>query len=477
MATATKAKASSAVERYARSARLAGVPREQFERLLSAGAVLQPRQLEASAAARMCDRDGGPTDVGYGGARGGGKSHWLLVQIAVDDCQRCPGLKCLILRKVGKALTEGFEDLRLRILANLPHSFNGSAKVLSFPNGSRIVLGHYQNEKDVDAYLGLEYDVIGIEEATTLTQSKVQMISTCCRTSKPDWRPRMYYTTNPGGVGHGWFRRRFVAKPDAKSRFVPATVRDNAFVNKEYKAKLEELTGWQREAWLNGSWDIAAGQFFTTFRESIHVGKPIEGFKPVEVWGGFDYGFTHHTTFYLFGKDGDGRVVVMDEHCQNRWLPQRHAPAIHALLERHGLTARDLKRIAAGADCFMKGRDKEGLTIAEQYAELGLALSAANTDRINGASEILRRLGDDDPDHPVSSRIYIYDRCVRLIECLQSLVHDPHRPEDVLKVDADQDGNGGDDPYDGFRYGLMADYVKETSWTTNLDFLKTLAKR
>lgn len=33
--------------------------------------------------------------------------------------------------------------------------------------------------------------------------------------------------------------------------------------------------------------------------------------------------------------------------------------------------------------------------------------------------------------------------------------HDPHRPEDVLKVDVDEDGNGGDDPYDTVRYGLM----------------------
>lgn len=33
--------------------------------------------------------------------------------------------------------------------------------------------------------------------------------------------------------------------------------------------------------------------------------------------------------------------------------------------------------------------------------------------------------------------------------------HDPHRPEDVLKWDTDEDGNGGDDPYDALRYGLM----------------------
>src|SRR5690242_21418012 len=55
-----------------------------------------------------------------------------------------------------------------------------------FRSGSRIIAGHFQAEKDIDAYLGLEYDVIGIEEATTLSSRKHQDISTCCRTSKPD---------------------------------------------------------------------------------------------------------------------------------------------------------------------------------------------------------------------------------------------------------------------------------------------------
>jgi len=32
------------------------------------------------------------------------------------------------------------------------------------------------------------------------------------------------------------------------------------------------------------------------------------------------------------------------------------------------------------------------------------------------------------------------------------LQHDPNRPEDVLKVDADEDGVGGDDAADCFRY-------------------------
>ena len=88
--------------------------------------------------------------------------------MGADDCQRVPGLKCLLLRKVGKSNLESFEDLRRRLFHRLGHEFAASRGVLSFANGSRIIAGHFQNEKDIDAYLGLEYDVIGIEEATTL---------------------------------------------------------------------------------------------------------------------------------------------------------------------------------------------------------------------------------------------------------------------------------------------------------------------
>jgi len=52
----------------------------------------------------------------------------------------------------------------------------------------------------------------------------------------------------------------------------------------------------------------------------------------------------------------------------------------------------------------------------------------------------------------VTPRLFIHERCARLIECLPSLQHDPNRPEDVPKVDADEDGVGGDDTADCLRY-------------------------
>ncbi|HOH41348.1 MAG TPA: terminase family protein [Verrucomicrobiota bacterium] len=430
---------------------------DQMDRFQAADVILQSRQLAASAAARLCDRADGPTAVGYGGARGGGKSHWLLAQMGVDDCQRVPGLKCLLLRKVGKANLEHFEDLRRKLFANLGHEFSAFRGILTFRNGSRIIAGHFQNEKDIDAYLGLEYDVIGIEEATTLTARKYQDITTCCRTSKPNWRPRIYSTTNPGGVGHGWYRKRFIEpwqrRAETETRFIAARVTDNRWNNPEYMRVLEGLTGWQRRAWLDGDWDIAAGQFFTTLRREVHIVSDFDETRAREWFCALDYGFTHYTVVLLGCTDGDGNLFVVDEHAERLWLPQRHAPAIAAMLGRHSISNRrleiaDLKRFVAGADVF--SRQSDGSTVASQYGKLGITLRPANMERVSGWAEILHRFGD--PANGVRPRLFIHERCARLVECLPALQHDPNRPEDVLKVDCDEDGAGGDDAADCLRY-------------------------
>jgi len=435
----------------------AGCPPSQLVRLVHANAFLHERQLAACAAARLCDQPNGPTAIGYGGARGGGKSHWLLAQMGVDDCQRLPGLKCLLLRKQAKSNIENFEDFRRRLFSRLPHEFSAFRGNLTFANESRIVLGHYKTESEIDNYLGLEFDVIGIEEATTLTARKYQDITTCCRSSKLNWRPRIYSTTNPGNVGHAWYRAKFIVpfqeKRETETRFIPARVTDNRWNNSDYVRVLENLSGWQKRAWLDGDWDIAAGQYFSTFRRDVHVVEDFDDSRAVEWFAAFDYGYKHYTVVLLGCRDGDGNIFIVDEHAERLWLPQQHATAIKAMLARHKIGERkmcveDLKRFVAGADVF--SRQSDGTTIAAQYSKLGISLRCANTERVNGWAEILQRFGN--VEGGVKPTLFIHKRCGRLLETLPALQHDPNRPEDVLKVDADEDGIGGDDTADALRY-------------------------
>ena len=127
------------------------------------------------------------------------------------------------------------------------------------------------------------------------------------------------------------------------------------------------------------------------------------------------------------------------------------------MLERHKVKRERIRQFVAGTDCFSK--QHSGGTIADDYKAHHFKLTPANTDRINGAAEILRGLGD--PDRGKPPRLFISEDCPMLLDCIPALQHDPHRPEDVLKVDCDEDGLGGDDAYDAFRYGVMADANKK----------------
>lgn len=443
-------------EIWRQAARIAGSPQDQQENFLAAGYCPQPKQFLFHGAARECDKEDGPTEVGFGGARGPGKSHALLAQIALDDCQRVSGLKCLLLRQIGKAVRESFEDLRWSVLRFVKHDYNRSSGVITFPDSSRVVLGHFKDESAVDRYMGLEYDVIGVEEASTLSWSKYEGLRTCNRTSKQDFRPRIYTSSNPGGVGHQWFRQRFVTPYNegrqTDTRFFAATLDDNRFVNPEYRKNLDELTGWRLRAWRHGDWDIAAGQFFTTFRRGVHAIDPIPVPQWWELWLTMDYGHTHWNVTHLLAKWQD-TIWVIDECARRQELPESNAKAVRAMLSRNGIAEERIAQFVAGQDVFAK-QGTSGRSVADSWQDVGFTLEPANMDRVQGAAEVLRRLGDTDRD--IRPSVYIFRNCIKLLECLPALEHDPHRPEDVLKVDTDDRGVGGDDPYDSFRYGLMA---------------------
>ncbi len=461
MAIAAK-QLSQAEREFQAAVRDAGVSREQLQHFLKGYYIPQPKQLTFHAACRSADASDGPTQIGFGGARGPGKSHALFAQIALDDCQRVPELKVLYIRKVAKNAKEQFEDLRRVVLRHVRHDYNKNG-VVTFPNGSRIIIGHFRSESDVDQYLGLEYDIIVIEEATTLTLAKYKALRDSNRTSKPNFRPRIYASTNPGNIGHVWFKERFITparmNDETDTRFVFATVDDNRFVDAGYTKKLEENTGWKLRAYRYGDWDIAAGQYFSTWRYDVHVIPAFTIPNHWPVWAALDYGYTHPTAV-LFFTEFDGTVYIIGEHVQAKTLPRIHAEEIDRKLDRLGRPLAALDAFVAGADVFAQKGDAHAKTIAEQYAEYGIDLVPAAMDRVSGWSEILRLLGD--PDRGIEPRLKIFDTCRSLIECLPALQHNPNKPEDVLKWDVDDEGNGGDDPADALRYGLMTRLLDQT---------------
>lgn len=452
----TRSTQNSPILRYAAAARKAGVPRDQLERFIKGGYVAQPHQLIWHAGARRADRQDGPAMIGIGGRRGPGKTHGTFAQVALDDCQRVDGLKFLFLRKVLKAARESFEDVRRKVLYATPHEYKIQSGVIIFPNDSRIVLGHFKNESDIDNYLGVEYDGAVVEEFTQLSKSKVEMLRGSIRSTKPNWRPRIYATTNPGGIGHQYFRSAFVLPwregREGETLFLPASADDNRYLDPGYRKWLHGLSGTLGRMWRDGDWDVAGGAYFTNWNYDKVVCEPPSPLPSHwRYWLAMDYGFHHWTMIYIMAQSDDGVIWIVDELAMRHSLVSQVASELGRMLGRNGVKQYQIATFIAGRDCF--SRESTGRTIADSWQDEGWALTPAMVDRKPGAAEWLRRLGDE--ERGTLCTVRIAKRCARLIDCLPMMLSNPNDPEDVLKIDCDEDGEGGDDPYDASRYGIV----------------------
>ena len=283
------------------------------------------------------------------------------------------------------------------------------------------------------------------------------------RTSKPNWRPRLYEDTNPGGVGMAENKQMYVIpwkqgrQHETGTRYIHSTVYDNKFINKEYVKQLETLTGWQRKAWLDGDWDFAAGSFFTNFVPDHHVYPnnkvQFDEKTAVRWYASYDYGFAHNAACILFAQDKSGTTYMVDEWVDSENVIFEQAENIKEMLKVHHLTPGDLYFFVAGKDCF--SRNEDGKTIADAFSENGIDFSVAEVDRANGWKRCHTLFGDISANIPAKG--YVHSRCKNLISQIQLAQHSEKRAGDIEKFNADTEGNGGDDALDAWRFGIASD--------------------
>jgi phage terminase large subunit len=365
--------------------------------------------------------------------------------VGIDDCQRYPGLKFLYLRSIKKAAVESFDDLVRIVLNHVPHEYSAYAGKLEFANGSRILLGGYKNEDDIDKYLGIAYDGIVVEELTLLSERKITLVLGSLRTTKEGWRPRWYSSTNPGGIGHSFFKRTFVIpwrdKTETATRYIPATHKDNKFLNKEYHEYLEGLTGPLGKAWRDGDFDSFEGMAFPDWDYDKHTIEPIYLPKKWVKWRAVDWGSASPFCCLWFTKDPDtGRIYVYRELYSAGLTDEEQAKSIKDLTppdEPIHITYADP---SLWEDQSHLGADSTAVI----YKKNGVILTRANNDRLGGKRKIerlLAKLPDGQPGFQV------FRSCRHLIDEMENLPSDPIRVEDV-------DTDAPDHAYDTARYGL-----------------------
>jgi phage terminase large subunit len=453
-----------AIDAMVQTAFDAGCPRDQVETFLSRGYVPLPWQWEFHAIAREADLENGPVDIGAGGARGPGKSHAVLSQAALDDCQRVPRLKGLFLRQTGLAAEESFDDLIMKAVhGKVPYIFNRSRNFLAFPNGSKILLGGFKDERDIEKYIGIEYDIIIIEERNQLPGERIEKLRGSLRTTKSNWRPRIYSSFNPGGKGHADVKKRFIEPyrmmMQTDTRFVPATYKANPHLKKEYIDYLEGLTGDLGKAWREGEWDLFAGQFFPEWKHNLHVIQPFaipHDWKRI-VMG--DYGYSAPAAVYWGAISPDDILYIYRELygpgrtykalCEEIISLTPDDEQIEYWVFDPAIWAKDGK-----SDGALSGAEIMQQTFArimqETNSKKQLRLLRGNNERVAGWTCVRERLKPKlMPNEDIGAGVQVFSTCPNLITTLPALIHDEHKPEDC---DSDLEDHGPD----ALRYGCMS---------------------
>lgn len=386
---------------------------------------------------------------------------WATLYRLDTEARKWPNSQWAILRKVRADMDSTVLNTWRKVIA-----IRGGVSVYGgerpqwydYPNGARVWIGGMDNPGKT---LSGERDGVYFNQAEEANQEDWEYLTTRTtgRGAVTD-TPMLFGDCNPGPADHWILRRR----DSGALQLLYSTHKDNPALydddgnltaqGQRSLMQLSMLTGVRKLRLKNGQWVGAEGQYFEQWDEALHVCAPFVIPADWMVWGAFDYGTVHNTAFGVFTKHQDD-VYLLGEHVQNKWLIKQHAAAMDALLERLGIAKTRLRRIVAGHDVFGRHNDTTHETIADQYRQHGYHFTHASVDRINGATAIAERLGNIHADVSVPVTFRVFNTCHRTIATLPAMVHDPRRPEDVLKIDADAEGSGGDDCYDMVRYGLM----------------------
>jgi len=419
----------------------------------------------------------------YGGAAGGGKSDVLVVEALRQV--HIPWYKGILFRKTYRQLGELLDKADRYYPKAVPGArYHAQQNMWAFPSGAKIYFAGMQYTRDREKWQGWQFDYIAFDELTHFLFDEYSYLFSRNRPSGPGTRVYIRATGNPGGIGHGWVKQRFITaglpltpirhivswtdeegRPhrDVRSRiFVPAKLSDNKALLKnapEYRMNLCMLPEKERKALLDGDWDSFSGQVFTEWRNDpdhytdrlyTHVIEPFHIPPHWRILMGYDWGYSRPFACGWYAVDERGKMYMIrelygtngEQDAGVQWDVARTAAEILRIEAEDGnLRGKKIERIA---DPAIFQRNSEG-SIAQQFERCHIWFIPGDNARLAGKMQLHYRLKFDEEG---DAMLQVFKTCRNFIRTLPSLVYSAMDPEDV-------DTRQEDHLYDQCRYVLM----------------------
>lgn len=446
------------------------------------------------------------TEILYGGAAGGGKSH-LFRRAAITWCRWVAGLQVYIFRRTFPDLfknhMEGpgsFPVLLADALVRKEARIDWSKNQIRFANGSVIHLCHCQHDKSVYNYQGAEIHVLIIDELTHWTRAMYTFLRSRVRLGAlkvPAWLkrlfPRILCGANPGGIGHTWVKGDFVDTAAAMTvtqmeddqggmtrQYIPARLEDNPTMQANDPLYAGRLRGLHdpalAEAMLAGNWDIVSGGMFDdVWDREKHTLRPFVIPSSWRIDRSFDWGSSKPFSVGWWAES-DGTPATLADGKTLRHFPRG---SLFRIAEWYGCkpkTANEgLKMLAvdiakgiveretlwrktygwvvnAGAADSSIYATENGNCIADDMSKAGVRWIAADKSpgsRKNGWERIrmfLKQARDNPKEDP---GLYVFDTCTDFVRTVPVLPRDDRLYDDVNTKAEDHVG-------DETRYRVLA---------------------
>lgn len=395
---------------------------------------------------------------------------WATLWLLDSLLRETPKAQAILARKLQVSITgsvlvtyKRIQELRSQLGEKPAEAYGGEKpEWYDYDNGAKLWVGGLDKPNKM---LSSERDFIYVNQAEELKVEDWEILGTrATGRGAVTKTPMLFGDCNPGVEDHWILKREALKLFYSRHEDNPSLFDDEGNLTEQGErtmSKLNALTGVRKPRLRDGLWVGAEGIFFEEWDDDLHTCDPFEIPEDWPMWGSLDHGFAHNTAFGAFAQY-ERDIYLVAEHVKNGWLVPQHCMAIRRQLDRAQVDHYRIKRVLAGHDVFQKRGDSSGKTIAQQYKEaktpasgeeIGFSLVHAQLDRVAGARELLELLGNKELG--IKARLHIFKTCPRTIAAMKRMVHDPSDPEDVLKVNADQNGDGGDDEYDMLRYGVM----------------------
>lgn len=426
----------------------------------------------------------------YGGAAGGGKSDAIVVEALrqVDN----PNYRGIIFRKTYPQCRELIiKSIRLYKQAFPKAEYNGSEHVWTFPSGAKIYFGSMPNSTSYLNYQGLSFSYIAFDELTHFTLEEYEYLISRNRADGEGLRVYIRATANPGGIGHGWVKERFITASEPgvpyeveasatdktgqtiavkrKRVFIPSSIFDNPSLlanDPNYLANLAMLPEAKKKALLYGDWDSYEGQVFTEWRNNLagydtkidtHVINPFPIPRTWKRYRTFDFGYSKPYAVQWWAIDYDGRAYLYRQlygctgtpNTGTREEPRKIARKIREIEDE--LENGNYITGIADPSIWDESRGKDG-TIIRMFEEEGVYFEKGKNDRLSGKMQCHYRFALDESKRPMA---YIFNTCKHFIRTIPNLVYDDRNVEDVNTSQEDHD-------YDAMRYFFMANPLAPT---------------